>query len=382
MDLISIVVILVGLAFLALLGLAANKLRKKRIESKDELARLLEEPTAEESVEEDVSEARAEEDLERAGDLLAEQEDRDRLAQGLGKTRSGLIGRLGKLFGSKAAIDPALLDELEETLFTADIGTKTSQALIDDVKTAFKRNQISKPDEIWELLETRASTLLDEVDPSPLTFESEANPFVLLIVGVNGVGKTTTIGKLAARLQQRGLNVLLAAGDTFRAAAVEQLRQWGDRAQVPVVSGKEGADPSSVMVEALRRAKQENIDIVIADTAGRLHTKTSLMDELKKVYRTIGKEVPGAPHETFLVLDATTGQNAIAQANTFKEVANITGIVLTKLDGTAKGGVILGIAHELKVPVRFVGVGEKVDDLRVFDAKNFAKALFDRSSLS
>jgi fused signal recognition particle receptor len=299
----------------------------------------------------------------------------ERLRDGLAKTRqSGFVARLGKLFGKKR-IDQDLLGELEEVLFTADIGPKTAEKLFAAIKGALTKAELDDPQAIWSQLREQSATILS-VDAAPVEF-SRAKPFVLLVLGVNGVGKTTTIGKLAAKLTGSGHRVLLAAGDTFRAAAVEQLEIWGERAEAPVVKGKSGGDPSSVIFEAVKRAKAENFDIVIADTAGRLHTKVDLMEELRKVGRVIDKAEPGAPHETWLVLDSTTGQNAIQQAQMFKQVMDITGIVLTKLDGTAKGGVILGICDELRVPVRFIGIGESIDDLRAFDAGAFVSALYE-----
>jgi fused signal recognition particle receptor len=239
------------------------------------------------------------------------------------------------------------------------------------------RDELADPDAIWSRIREQSATILS-VDAEPLDF-SRARPFVLLMIGVNGVGKTTTIGKIAAKLTRQGKKVLLGAGDTFRAAAVEQLEVWGDRAHTPVVKGKSGGDPSSVLFDAIKRGVDEDYDVVICDTAGRLHTKTNLMEELKKVGRVCDKAMPGAPHETWLVLDATTGQNAIQQAEMFKEAMDITGIVLTKLDGTAKGGVILGICDELQVPVRFIGIGESIDDLREFDANAFVSALYTQA---
>lgn len=298
------------------------------------------------------------------------------LQAGLEKTRAGFIARLGELLRRKQ-IDADLLGQLEEVLLTADIGVKTATELFEQVRSSLSRQELKDPSAVWAVIKSESRKLL-AVDTPPLDF-GKHKPFVLLIVGVNGVGKTTTIGKLAAQLVGQGKKVILAAGDTFRAAAVEQLEIWGQRASVPVVRGKEGGDPSSVIFEAIKRAQREEIDVVIADTAGRLHVKAQLMEELQKVRRVIKKADPSAPHETFLVLDATTGQNAIAQARTFKEMLEITGIVLTKLDGTAKGGVILGIAHELAVPVRYIGIGEKIHDLRAFDAADFVDVLYEQA---
>jgi fused signal recognition particle receptor len=299
--------------------------------------------------------------------------DETRLREGLAKTRGGFVARLSKLFARKQ-IDANVLDELEQVLFSADIGPKAADRLFQSIKTRLSRDQLTDADVVWAEIRQQSMAVLD-VDAAPLDFSSQ-KPFVLLTIGVNGVGKTTTIGKIAAKLRAEGKRVLLGAGDTFRAAAVEQLVIWGDRAGAPVVKGKEGGDPSSVIFDAIKRGSDESFDVVICDTAGRLHTKVDLMEELKKVGRVCNKALPGAPHETWLVLDATTGQNAIQQAQMFKEAMNITGIVLTKLDGTAKGGVILGICDELRVPVRYIGIGESVSDLREFDPHAFVSALY------
>jgi fused signal recognition particle receptor len=302
------------------------------------------------------------------------------LAPGLAATRAGWITRLGQLFSGKREIDPPLLEEIEKVLFTADIGVRTSQKLLEEIRSTLAKRDLSDPQTIWRHLRQRSCDFLRN-DAPPVDF-GKARPFVLLTIGVNGSGKTTTIGKLAAKLREQGKSVLLAAGDTFRAAATEQLMVWGQRAGVPVVRGKEGSDPSSVIFDSIKRATVENLDVVIADTAGRLHTKSNLMEELQKVRRVAGKALEGAPHETWLVIDATSGQNAIAQAQIFTQAMSVTGIVLTKLDGTAKGGVILGIADQLGIPVRYIGVGERVEDLREFDAEEFVEALFDDANSS
>ncbi len=296
------------------------------------------------------------------------------LKTGLRKTRRGFVARLGGLFRKKRQIDADLMDELEEILFTADIGVRTSEALFEEVKLALDKRSIKDADAVWTTIKQKAADILD-VDAAPLAVRTH-KPFVLLTVGVNGVGKTTTIGKLAQRWADEGLSVLLAAGDTFRAAAVEQLEVWAKRVGAPIVKGSEQQDPSSVIFDAIRQAVKQEIDVVICDTAGRLHTKTDLMQELEKIHRVSGKALEGAPHETLLVLDATTGQNAIQQANLFKDAVAVTGIVLTKLDGTAKGGIILGICDEMKIPVRYIGIGEGVEDLRQFKAEEFVEALF------
>lgn len=304
-------------------------------------------------------------------------EERRRLSKGLAKTRGGFIAKLGGLFRGKRELDADLLDKVEEILFTADIGVRTSEELLDNIRKELGKQELSSPEAIWGRIKQRSAEILDQPGAGALTVKGETKPFVILVIGVNGTGKTTTIGKLAARFRDEGHKVLLAAADTFRAAAVDQLQIWGERAGAEVVSGKAGADPSSVIVDALKRAKELDVDVVLADTAGRLHTKADLMDELQKVGRSISKWVEGAPHETVLVLDSTMGQNAIAQARLFKEAMDISGIILTKLDGTAKGGVVLGICHELQLPVRYIGIGEQVDDLRAFEPGAFVEALYE-----
>ncbi len=339
-------------------------------EAPEEAASEADEPDGEEEEPENEEEDEEEEpeDEEPAGRSLDE---------GLARTRGGFVARLGKLFAKKT-IDEEVLEELEQVLFEADIGPKTAERLFSVIKKSLKKDELADPAAIWSRIREESATILS-VD-SPAVDFSAHKPFVLLTIGVNGVGKTTTIGKLAAKLSREGKKVLLAAGDTFRAAAVEQLEIWGDRSGADVVKGKSGGDPSSVIFDAIRKGADGGYDVVIADTAGRLHTKKELMDELKKVGRVCEKALPGAPHETWLVLDSTTGQNAIQQAQLFKEAMNITGIVLTKLDGTAKGGVILGICDEMKVPVRYIGIGEQVDDLRVFDPEAFVAALYQEAA--
>jgi fused signal recognition particle receptor len=296
---------------------------------------------------------------------------------GLEKTRGGFVAKLGKLFGKKQ-IDAATVDELEEVLFTADIGPRAAERIFQSVKGGMSRADLESADKIWSQIRKTSKEIL-AVDTKPFDMASK-KPFVLLVLGVNGVGKTTTIGKLASRWMKDGKKVLLAAGDTFRAAATEQLEEWAKRAKVDIVKGKPNGDPSSVIFDAIKKGVDESYDIVICDTAGRLHSNAGLMDELKKLRRTSDKAMPGAPHETWMVLDATTGQNAINQAKTFKADMEISGIVLTKLDGSAKGGVVLGICDELKVPVRFVGIGETIDALRPFDPAAFVDALYADAS--
>jgi fused signal recognition particle receptor len=295
---------------------------------------------------------------------------------GLEKTRGGFVAKLGKLFGKKR-IDAHTLDELEEVLFTADIGPRAADRIFQSVKTGLSKADLEDADKIWRRIRRTSQEIL-AVDAKPVELTAH-QPFVLLVLGVNGVGKTTTIGKLAKKWSDEGKKVLLAAGDTFRAAATEQLEEWGKRSDVPVVKGKPQGDPSSVIFDAIKRGVDEKFDIVICDTAGRLHSNSGLMDELKKIRRVADKAMPGSPHETWMVLDATTGQNAISQAKTFKADMEITGIVLTKLDGSSKGGVVLGICDELKVPVRYVGVGEKAADLRPFDPAAFVDALYSEA---
>ncbi len=303
-----------------------------------------------------------------------------RLRQGLAPTRGGLIAKIGNLFKEKKELDPAIVEELEETLITADIGAKTTEWLVSMVKAALDKNELQDPQAVWEFLKEEVRRVLS-VDDVPLALNSD-KPYTIMVVGVNGVGKTTTIGKLATTWADQGKKVVLAAADTFRAAAVNQLEIWGRRANAEVVKSKEGADPSSVVFDAIKKAKESDADIVIADTAGRLHTKTPLMEELKKVKRVMTKAHDAAPHQVLLVLDATTGQNAIQQVAMFKETLDISGLVLTKLDGTAKGGVIIGICHEHKLPIRYIGIGEAKEDLRTFEVDDFIEALFFKESNS
>lgn len=289
---------------------------------------------------------------------------------GLAKTRGGFVARLGELFRGKPALDDDALVEVEETLLAADLGVQTTTRLLERLRATTR----SGAADVWGVLRAEARAILgDEAAPIALT----NRPTVVLFVGVNGVGKTTTIGKLAARYQAQGKRVMLAAGDTFRAAAVEQLEGWGRRTGVEVVRGAEGADPSSVLFDAVTRAKAEGVDVLLADTAGRLHTKAPLMEELRKVGRTIEKALGRPADHVLLVLDATSGQNAIQQALLFRDAISVSGIVLTKLDGTAKGGVVLAIADRLRIPVQFVGIGEKAEHLRDFSAGDFVDALFE-----
>lgn len=299
----------------------------------------------------------------------------DKLKAGLTKTRSALTKNLDTLFFGKRVLDQSLYDELEELMISADMGPQFTSDLIEDVKQRVKRKELDDASQIKKVLQERMIDILKRME-KPLTIPMD-QPFVLMAVGVNGSGKTTTIGKMANMLRRSGHEVLLVAGDTFRAAAIEQLEVWGNRVGAPVIKQKMNADPAAVVFDAIGRIKAGFNGVVIVDTAGRLHTRTNLMEELKKVKRVIGKEMPGAPHEILLVLDATTGQNAVMQAKLFKEDIGVTGIVLTKLDGTSKGGVVVRIAGELGLPVRFIGVGEGMDDLRTFDSRDFTAALLD-----
>jgi fused signal recognition particle receptor len=296
----------------------------------------------------------------------------DRLKEGLTKTKKNLIEKVESIFTGRK-IDEETLEELEDLLIMSDVGTKAASEIVEVIRDKTRKGEAKDTASVKELLRKEMIAILGE--PQPLVvFENK--PVVILAVGVNGVGKTTTIGKLASRFRSQGLSVLLAAGDTFRAAAIEQLEIWAQRADTQFIKHQKGSDPAAVAFDAIVAAQNRGIDVVIVDTAGRLHTKTNLMDELKKVRRTIDKAMPGAPHEVLLVLDATTGQNALRQAEIFNQTIGITGIALTKLDGTAKGGIVFAIKKELGIPVRLIGVGERIDDLRDFDPKEFVEALF------
>jgi fused signal recognition particle receptor len=299
------------------------------------------------------------------------------LGAALAQTRSGWFSKLSSMLSGQKEIAEVVLEELEAVLFTADIGVRTSQKLMDAVRQGLQSGELRDGDKVKHALRHEIRQILNGVENKPLAQNPEGSPTVMMFVGVNGVGKTTTIGKIAHQLKGQGQSVLLGAGDTFRAAASEQLAIWAERTHTPIVQGAANADPASVLFEAVQKAKADNIDVVLCDTAGRLHTKVGLMEELKKLHRVLAKACPGAPHEVLLVLDATTGQNAIVQAKQFAEATPLTGIVLTKLDGTAKGGVVIGIANELGVPIRFIGIGEAVEDLRPFDANAFVDALFE-----
>lgn len=296
------------------------------------------------------------------------------LRRRLGAPRSGFLARLASLFRGKPDIDASVWERMEEVLLTSDVGVTTTERLVSAVRATVEAERVSDVGQVWRILKAEAHAILDVKPKRPLVEEGKTN--TILLVGVNGVGKTTTIGKLATRWKTDGRTVVLGAADTFRAAAVAQLEAWGRRIGVDVVKGKDGADPASVAFETTKKGVDDGTQIVLVDTAGRLQTKQPLMDELKKIHKSMGKALEGAPDETLLVLDATTGQNALQQALLFREAAPLTGIVLTKLDGTAKGGIILAICAELGLPVRFVGLGERADDLRTFHANDFVEALF------
>ena len=298
-----------------------------------------------------------------------------KLKTGLTKTRVTLTKNLDNLVFGKKVLDKELLEELEELLITADMGPQFAQDLINDVKERMSRNELQNAAEIKKIMQERMVGILRQIQ-QPLTI-TKGQPFVIMAIGVNGSGKTTTIGKLANLLQSDGHAVMLVAADTFRAAAIEQLEVWGSRVQAPVIRQKINADPAAVVFDGMAKVKAGYRGVVIVDTAGRLHTRVNLMEELKKIKRIIGKELPGAPHEILLVLDATTGQNAVIQAKIFQEEIGASGIVLTKLDGTAKGGVVIRIASELALPVRYIGVGEGLEDLRVFESNDFVSALLE-----
>lgn len=296
----------------------------------------------------------------------------EKLKNGLFKTKNAIVGKIDSLFKSFRKVDEDLFDELEELLISADLGVGTTEEILDELRDYAKENKIRDSEGIRDHLYEMLRFLLGESEPLNLS----TKPSVILVIGVNGVGKTTSIGKIAAELKREGKRVIVCAADTFRAAAAEQLAVWCDRAGVELVRQGAGADPAAVVYDAIGAVKSRHADVLLIDTAGRLHNKKNLMDELAKIDRVIGRELPDAARETLLVLDATTGQNAVLQAKEFKETSKITGLVLTKLDGTAKGGIVLSIRRELGIPVKFIGVGEKIDDMKPFDADEFARALF------
>ncbi|MBV9240720.1 MAG: signal recognition particle-docking protein FtsY [Acidobacteria bacterium] len=317
----------------------------------------------------------------RAEEAAAEREFSVRFNRAIEKTRDSLNRRLDTLFEGRKRIDDAFLDELEEMLISTDIGVATTMSVIENVRRGVSRAEIKDLDALKAAIKKELLDILNHAVTHGVADErsvdAEIKPYVLMVVGVNGVGKTTTIGKLSQRIKDEGNGVLICAADTFRAAASDQLEIWAKRAGVEIVQQKSGTDPAAVLFDALAAAKARNSDVLIVDTAGRLHNKANLMAELEKMKRIAGREVPGAPHETLLVIDAVTGQNGLEQARQFMKTADVTGVVLTKLDGTAKGGIAVAIAKELKIPIRYVGIGEQVDDLMVFDAESYVNGLFN-----
>lgn len=298
-----------------------------------------------------------------------------KLVSGLTKTRNSIVAGIDSIFNGFSSIDEDFYEELEEILIMADLGISTTANVIDNLREKVKEQKIKEPSACKELL---IESMKEQMELSDMAYEFENKKSVILMIGVNGVGKTTSVGKLAGQLKEQGKKVMVAAADTFRAAAIEQLTEWANRAKVDIIAQQEGADPAAVVYDAVTAAKARNVDVLLCDTAGRLHNKKNLMEELKKINKVIEREYPDAHRETLVVLDGTTGQNALAQAKQFSEVADITGIVLTKLDGTAKGGIAIAIQSELGIPVKYIGIGEQMDDLQKFDADQFVNALFNR----
>ncbi|MBO4816389.1 MAG: signal recognition particle-docking protein FtsY [Clostridia bacterium] len=296
----------------------------------------------------------------------------DKLKNGLGKTKTSFEDKVNSIFSGFRKVDEELLEELEEILIMSDIGVETSTTIIDNLRTRIKKEKIENEEDVKNALKEEMKSILDEQENG---LDLSYKPTVILVVGVNGVGKTTSIGKIANRIKNEGKEVIIAAADTFRAAAVEQVEIWANRSNSKIVKKEEGVDPASVVFDAIQELKKENADVLICDTAGRLHNKKYLMDELIKIKKVIDKELPEAKKEVLLVLDATTGQNAISQVKAFKETVDITGLILTKLDGTAKGGVVIGIVNENKIPVKFIGVGEQIDDMEIFNSEDFVNAI-------
>ncbi len=312
----------------------------------------------------------------KTGERTSEQE---RLEAGLEKTRTSFFGKLDRLIRGKDAVDEETLDQLEEVLVTSDVGVKTTLDIIGRVEARVARDKFVSTKELNALIRDEvARLLLDHAPERPADFDAPLphRPHVVMVVGVNGVGKTTSIGKIAYRYRQAGRSVLLGAADTFRAAAIEQLDVWAERAGVPLVKQQHGSDPAAVAFDTLESARSRDVDVVLIDTAGRLHTRGGLMDELSKIKRVMGRQIEGAPHEVLLVLDASTGQNALRQAEEFTKSVDVTGLILTKLDGTARGGIVIGISNEFQIPVKYIGVGERIEDLQVFDRQGFVEALF------
>lgn len=303
----------------------------------------------------------------------------EKLDKGVEKSREGLLNKIGKSIAGKDKVDDATLDALEDALITSDVGVKTTIEIIDRLESRVARDRFITQAELQQIMREEITALLKESRPEqPAEFDAEfpTKPHVIMIVGVNGVGKTTTIGKLAHLYKRAGKNVMLGAADTFRAAAVDQLKIWSERAEVSIIQQGQNADPAAVAYDTVASANTRGADVVLVDTAGRLHNKKSLMEELAKIKRVMGKVVDGAPHEILLVLDASTGQNAMQQAHAFTDVVNVTGLVLTKLDGTAKGGIVIGVSNELDIPVKYIGVGEQIEDLQIFEREAFVRALF------
>ena len=308
-----------------------------------------------------------------------DEDEQEKLEDGLDKTRNSFFGKLDRMVRGKDTVDAEVLDELEELLITSDVGVDTTLDIIDHVEARVEQDQYVSSQELNQMIRDEiAKLMLEGSDERPADFEAPLpnKPHVIMVVGVNGVGKTTTIGKMAYEYRQADKSVLVGAGDTFRAAAIEQLEIWADRAGVPIIKQNRGADPAAVAYDSIEAAEARDTDVVIVDTAGRLHTKGGLMDELAKMKRVMGRKIPSAPHEVLLVLDASTGQNALRQAEEFIDSVEVTGLALTKLDGTAKGGVVIGVSHQFQVPVKYIGVGEEVEDLQVFDRKGFVEGLF------
>lgn len=296
----------------------------------------------------------------------------EKLKQGLNKTKESFDSKINNVFSNFRKVDEDFLDELEEVLILSDMGMNTSQKIVNNLRKRIKRENLKEQEDVKQALREEIESIFDDVDNS---LKLDTKPSVILVVGVNGVGKTTSIGKIANRLKKEGKSVVIAAADTFRAAAVEQLEIWANRANCEIVKKEEGHDPASVVYEAIKKTKEQNADVLIVDTAGRLHNKKYLMDELRKIKKVIEREMEGCDKEVLLVIDSTTGQNAINQVKAFKEETEVTGLVLTKLDGTAKGGVVVGIVEENKIPVKFIGVGEQIDDMEIFNSKDFSKAI-------
>ena len=355
-------------------------------EIKEELAQEIEESEEVEEAEEAQQSQEIEEDIEQEDEFVEEIEETEtieekpkkvslfyRLKQGLTKAKQGITDRVDEVLKAYTKVDEELLEDLEEVLITADVGVNTTMDIIEKLEDAIRRKKITDPQDVREELKLIIEDILSKDDTK---LDASHSPTIILMVGVNGVGKTTTIGKLAHRYKSEGKKVLLAAGDTFRAAAIDQLEVWANRCNVDIIKHQEGADPGAVIFDAIKASKSRGVDVLICDTAGRLHNKSNLMNELGKVFKIVDREYPEAKKEVLLVVDATTGQNAVSQAKSFKEVCDITGLVLTKLDGTAKGGVVLAVKSEVDVPVKLIGVGEQMEDLQDFDSKSFVDALF------